>query len=210
MQTYGPFPLYDNPDNQWRMLRVLNDTHDLAFIEWDKEYVFDKIDFRELYDLRQDPWERYNLWNATPPATQAALHAELVDLFTCTGSRTAASTCHARSASPLPPPAPTPVPSAPTPVPPAPGKACDGLPAHTVLNETNIGGGDIVRPCPLVAYPGTYAGALQCQAKCDADDACVAWTHHHNHGDAQWRCCTKSSLGAGCSHAANMWSGIKA
>ena len=35
-QNYGPFKgapgLYDNPDNQWRMLRVLNDTHNIAYM----------------------------------------------------------------------------------------------------------------------------------------------------------------------------------
>lgn len=54
-QNYGIFKgaagLYDNPDNQWRMLRVMNQTHNFSYTEWDKEYVFDKIDFREYYDL---------------------------------------------------------------------------------------------------------------------------------------------------------------
>ena len=45
------------------------------------------------------------------------------------------------------------------------------LPHDTVLNETNIKGGDIIRPCPLVNFPGTY-GALQCKANCDSSAQC--------------------------------------
>merc|ERR1711916_4471 len=35
-QTYGGWaPIYDEPQNQWRMLRVINETHDIAYVEWD-------------------------------------------------------------------------------------------------------------------------------------------------------------------------------
>ena len=210
VQTYGPFPIYDNPDNQWRMLRVINDTHNIAYIEWDKEYVFDKIDFAELYDIGADPWQRKNLINGTAAHTRAALHAELVDMFTCAGTRAEVSSCHLRSSSPLPPPSPTPAPVPPSPPPPpAPAPTCDALPHDTVLNETNIMGGDIIRPCPLVSFPGTYSGALQCKANCDSSAQCVGWTFHHNQRDAQWRCCVKSTYGKGCSRAHGMWSGLK-
>merc|ERR1712039_297447 len=92
-QTYGPFPIYDEPQNQWRMLRVLNATHNLALIEWDKQYVFDKVDFHGYYNLTADPWQQVNLWNSTSLAMQDTLHAELQTMYECKGSRTRVSDC---------------------------------------------------------------------------------------------------------------------
>ena len=212
-QNYGPFRgapgLYDNPDNQWRMLRVLNDTHDIAYMEWDSEYLFNKIDFREYYNLSADPWQRENLWNSTSPDTQGALHAELVNLFTCSGSRTQVSDCHARSASPLIPPAPAPPPTPPSPAPSPPGKrGCAGEPTGVVLNDTDILGADIVSPCQQVEFPGTYQGALSCQQMCATDTACTGWTFHLKAHEKKWRCCVKSAAPSCVTHA-NMWSGLQ-
>merc|ERR1712216_274144 len=81
-QTYGPFPIYDEPQNQWRMLRVLNETHDLAYIEWDQQYIFDKLDFVELYDLKGDRWQKKNLVHSTEARVLKALHSELNDMYT--------------------------------------------------------------------------------------------------------------------------------
>lgn len=211
-QTYGPFRgapgLYDNPDNQWRMLRVMNDTHNIAYMEWDKDYVFNKIDFREYYNLSADPWQRKNLWNSTPLDLQGSLHAELVNLFTCSGSRTEVSDCHARSASPLVPPSPPPPPP-PSPPPPSPGKqSCVGKPQGVILNNTDILGADIVSPCEQVSFPGTYQGALSCQQMCAANAKCVGWTFHHKGHEEKWRCCVKSAVPSCVSHL-NMWSGLK-
>jgi hypothetical protein len=219
IQHYGIFQgadgLYDNPDNQWRMLRVLNNTHNFAYIEWDREYIFDTIQFAEFYDTKADPWQQHNLWNSTAPELQTALHAELVNLFTCTGTRDKVSNCHARSASPLlppapaPPPIPTPPPSPPGPRPPPPPKTCESLPVGVVLNETDIAGGDMISPCPLVSFPATYAGAAQCEAVCNTNPKCVAWTFHLKDGDTQWRCCVKDTMPK-CMQREGMWSGRKA
>merc|ERR1711904_484746 len=92
VQTYGPFPLYDEPQNQWRMLRVINATHNLAYIEWDQAYVFAKIDFHEYYDLAKDPWQKVNLWSSTAASVQS-LHAELQEMYDCRGTRTQISNC---------------------------------------------------------------------------------------------------------------------
>lgn len=97
-QTYGPFPVYDEPQNQWRMLRVINATHDLAYIEWDQAYVFEKIDFHEYYDISRDPWQQVNLWSATPAHVRASLHAELQAMYACRGTRTEASNCTSTAA----------------------------------------------------------------------------------------------------------------
>ena len=185
----------------------MNDTHNIVYIEWDKEYVFDKVDFREYYDLQADPWQKKNLWNSTTADVQGSLHAELVNLFTCAGSRTELSNCHARSASPLLPPAPAPPPVPPGPSP-KPHKGCQGEPTGVVLNNTDIGGADLIRPCPQTTFPGTYEGALQCQAACAANTKCVAWTFHLKGREKKWRCCQKDSV-PGCQGAKNMWSGLK-
>ena len=207
IQHYGIFQgaagLYDNPDNQWRMLRVMNATHNLAYMEWDREYTFETIQFHELYDTKSDPWQQHNLWNTTSLAIQGALHAELVNMFSCKGTRVDVSNCHARAASPLLPPAPAPAP------PPSPAPSCDTHPKGIVLNNTDISGGDMVRPCQLVSFPGTYAGAQQCEEMCAANSKCVGWTFHLKEGDAQWRCCVKNQLESCSSHEGRIWSGIK-
>jgi hypothetical protein len=87
-------------------------------------------------------------------------------------------------------------------------RTCSTEPAGVVLNATDIGGADIVRPCQLVPFPGTYEGAVQCEAMCNANPKCVAWTFHHKGQEKQWRCCVKSGV-PGCQHAVNMWSGLK-
>ena len=221
IQHYGPFVgaagLYDNPDNQWRMLRVMNETHDFSYTEWDREYIFNNIQFREYYNTKVDPWQRKNLWNSTAADIQGSLHAELVNMFTCTGTRTTVSNCHARSASPLLPPAPAPPPAPPGPPPrppPPPYRNKCSLEkgeVGVVLNDTDIDGGDIVSPCSLVAFPGTHAGATQCMASCAANAKCKAWTFHLKEGEKQWRCCVKDSLHpwADCRTARGMWSGVK-
>lgn len=103
-QTWGNFPgtkcsgtkgecTFDEPQNQWRMLRVLNETHNLSFIQWDQQYIFDELDFQEYYDLSKDPWQQVNLWNQTSKAMQGSLHAELQKLYECRGTRTQVSSC---------------------------------------------------------------------------------------------------------------------
>jgi len=103
-QSWHWSTVYDEPENQWRMLRVINETHDIAYVEWDAKYIFDKIDFREYYDLKGDNWQQTNLWNSTDPGTQAALHAELVGLYVCRGSPNETSTCHDAYVKPMPTP----------------------------------------------------------------------------------------------------------
>ena len=46
-----------------------------ADIEFDRLYMFDKIDFHEYYDIAADPWQQKNLWNSSTAALQGALHA---------------------------------------------------------------------------------------------------------------------------------------
>jgi N-acetylglucosamine-6-sulfatase len=111
-QTWKWASIYDEPQNQWRMLRVMNDTHNIAYMEWDQQYVFDKIDFHEYYDLKTDPWQQVNIWKSTDAAMQAALHEELVGLYVCRGTAGKEfSSCHTAAIQPMPTPDLTPTPS---------------------------------------------------------------------------------------------------
>merc|ERR1712070_744215 len=108
-QHYGGWAsLYDEPQNQWRMLRVINATHNISYMEWDQQYVFDKVDFHEYYDNTADPWQQTNLWDSTDAATQASLHAELVGLYVCRGTTGKEfSSCHTAAVQPVPTADPT-------------------------------------------------------------------------------------------------------
>lgn len=105
-QTYKEWgSIFDEPQNQWRMLRVTNATHNIAYMEWDQKYVFDTIDFHEYYDLETDPWQQVNIWDSTDAAMQAALHAELVGLYVCRGTvEKEFSSCHTAAVQPMPTP----------------------------------------------------------------------------------------------------------
>jgi len=96
------FPLYDEPQNQWRMLRVLNSTHNIAYIQWDQEYIFDKVDFNEYYNLATDPWQKKNLWQSAPPSLKASLQAEVQAMYECRGTKTKVSTCRSERGHNLP------------------------------------------------------------------------------------------------------------
>jgi hypothetical protein len=84
---------FDNPDNQWRMLRVANATHNVSFVEWDPDFYFKAVAFSALFDLAADPYQSTNLWPNTSAASRAAWHAELEKEFTCHGHYGAESDC---------------------------------------------------------------------------------------------------------------------
>lgn len=77
------------------MLRVVNQTHDLSYVEWNPAFIFehDNVSFHALWDIKADPWQRNNLWETTPDPTRRALHAELAALFECTGTPDRPSNC---------------------------------------------------------------------------------------------------------------------
>ena len=77
---------FDNPHNQFRMLRIANFTHNMSFVQWDPEFLFDKIAFSALWNNTEDPWQQHNLWSATPEAARSAYIAELEKEFACKGS----------------------------------------------------------------------------------------------------------------------------
>ena len=97
----------DGPNNTFRALRVVNATHDFVFAEITtlEDWNFDRVQWRELYDMRADPFQLYNLYantgggalslgsnsSSSVSATargmsSAQLHAELLALWQCVGS----------------------------------------------------------------------------------------------------------------------------
>ena len=52
-----------------------------------KDWFFDAIEFFELYDMRSDPFQLYNIYNTTAAAPlRAQLHADLATLWGCVGN----------------------------------------------------------------------------------------------------------------------------
>ena len=94
----------DGLSNSYRGLRIINDTVDLSYFEfvdchWDWDGEREPI-FYELFDLKADPHQMHNLYNAgVGPATAVAeLHQRLVKAFACgvpfkNGTATGVSDC---------------------------------------------------------------------------------------------------------------------
>ncbi|KAH8050726.1 sulfuric ester hydrolase [Aureococcus anophagefferens] len=69
-------------DASWRMLRVLTEDEDLAYVEYDNSWTWNatELQFYELYDLGDDPYQQRNAYGAATPARRAALHGALAEL----------------------------------------------------------------------------------------------------------------------------------
>ena len=67
---------------------IINSTHDWTYAEYTdvRDWSFDKVYFRELYDVRADPFQLRNIWPTASTATQAELHALLRREFACKGA----------------------------------------------------------------------------------------------------------------------------
>ena len=78
----------DGPDNTFRALRIHNATHDMVFAEVTTlaDWNFERPSWRELYDMRVDPYQLDNLVPTTPPAVLGALHRDLDRLWRCKGA----------------------------------------------------------------------------------------------------------------------------
>jgi len=84
---------FDQPDNQWRMLRVANATHNVSYVEWDPAFEFERVAFAALWDVSADPHQQTNLWPTLAEAEQAAWRAELEKEFACAGHRGLPADC---------------------------------------------------------------------------------------------------------------------
>eukprot|EP00928_Gymnodinium_smaydae_P031549 TRINITY_DN23124_c0_g1_i1.p1 TRINITY_DN23124_c0_g1~~TRINITY_DN23124_c0_g1_i1.p1 ORF type:complete len:587 (-),score=30.69 TRINITY_DN23124_c0_g1_i1:88-1848(-) len=75
--------------NSWRALRVLNETHNLQYVEYDPTWTFKEgypLQHYELYDLSSDPFQVVNLYEGASQIQKAALHAELAEYYKCQGA----------------------------------------------------------------------------------------------------------------------------
>jgi hypothetical protein len=80
--------LKDNSNNTFIGLRIQNATTNLAYFEFTDattDWGFERIDFCEMYDLRQDPHQLQNICSRASAAVRAGLHAQLRKQFTCAG-----------------------------------------------------------------------------------------------------------------------------
>ena len=83
----------DVANNTFIGLRVLNATASLSYAEYTdvRDWNFDRVYKRELFDLKRDLFQLENLYDATAPGVQAQLHEALRKELTCAG-RTCGST----------------------------------------------------------------------------------------------------------------------
>jgi arylsulfatase A-like enzyme len=89
----------DWSNNTFIGLRIVTASHDLAYAEYTQVadmYHFAHVYFRELYDLRADPYQLRNIYPQQSQAQRAALHRALAKEFRCRGA-----TCASWSTPPL-------------------------------------------------------------------------------------------------------------
>jgi len=80
--------LVDNSNNTFIGLRILNETHDLAYFEFTdavSDWNFKHTDFCEFYDLRSDPHQLKNLCTDSDSEVIQDLHQKLYSLWQCKG-----------------------------------------------------------------------------------------------------------------------------
>lgn len=77
----------DVANNTFIGLRILNATASLSYAEYTdvRDWNFDRVYKRELFDLKRDPFQLENLYGTTAPGVQAQLHEALRKEFECAG-----------------------------------------------------------------------------------------------------------------------------
>ena len=87
--------IFNHPENQWRMLRVANASHNVSFVQWDPSFRFQQssIAFEALFDVGASTWQQDNLWTTLGAAAQNAWRGELDDIFACRGHHGLPSDC---------------------------------------------------------------------------------------------------------------------
>ena len=64
----------------------MNKTMNVNYVEYDPDWKWAEgapLQHYELYDVAADPHQMHNLFDATPEAQKAALHAELAAYYAC-------------------------------------------------------------------------------------------------------------------------------
>jgi N-acetylglucosamine-6-sulfatase len=82
--------LLDAPSNTYSGLRIINASHDWSYFEFrpsgDSPITHASTNWTELYDMRADPFQLFNLALTAAPATLKALSEELFTVATCSGA----------------------------------------------------------------------------------------------------------------------------
>jgi arylsulfatase A-like enzyme len=94
----GKSVINDCPNNTWRALRfVSEDFGNLLYVEYTniEDWWFQAVNFYELYDIDNDPFQLTNIYYTTPLKLQQHLHDLLVEQYACGsgGSWDAKSNC---------------------------------------------------------------------------------------------------------------------
>jgi len=78
--------------NSWRQLRIMNETMNWNYVEYDPTWKFEATDlsggglqFYELYDITEDPFQMKNIYSSTSEEIKTALHHQLDEYFRCKG-----------------------------------------------------------------------------------------------------------------------------
>ena len=78
--------------NTWRQLRIMNETMNWNYVEYDPSWKFEASDesgaglqHYELYDVTEDPYQMKNLYSSTSLEVRTALHQQLDEYFKCKG-----------------------------------------------------------------------------------------------------------------------------
>ncbi|EDQ84767.1 uncharacterized protein MONBRDRAFT_29950 [Monosiga brevicollis MX1] len=78
--------------NSWRMLRIISSTENTAYVEYDPSWQFKAaedgtgLQWYELYDLDQDPYQMHNLFSNTSSDDRLRYHNLLSAAWSCSGS----------------------------------------------------------------------------------------------------------------------------
>jgi len=74
--------------NSWRQLRILNETHNWNYVEYDRSFNFadsSAIQHYELYDQTADKYQMRNIYHDASEEVKQWLHLTLSEYFTCAG-----------------------------------------------------------------------------------------------------------------------------
>ena len=89
MNETGPWYVNDKVSGNFRVLRILNDSHNLMYAEFvNFNWTYNDLQnpqFYELYDLNVDPYQLKNIYNDSQTQMQSQLHDMLMDYGNCKG-----------------------------------------------------------------------------------------------------------------------------
>jgi len=75
--------------NSWRALRIINETMNVQYVEYDRDWAFENvstIQHFELYDVDADPYQMKNIYSDVEDDLQKKLHQELSEYYSCKGN----------------------------------------------------------------------------------------------------------------------------